>query len=290
MAKLDISGLDDWKSSISRNSRNTPAMGMGAKLVATSALGNVFIDAILDKNGQQEDWFGVVLRKFVTEQITGRTGAFFKQFYSKVSTGSEYWPMYIPKEGGAPEAKGVFQVNTDDDERRASIEDSMKAAHMRKQKTLRSGFDAIWSILRRDPVIRVEGNSVVAGIGDRQALNRLQLSSYTGGGGGSKYNNLFLATEYGTGIASNVGGPEWVRRSGPTKATAPFEEGSWWFTNKDAEDEDGSLFLGQKGVHFLYDARSRKPLALYQKLFRDELPKYIRRELNGGSAVKATMF
>lgn len=289
MASIDISNLNDWASSIKRNARSAPEYGMGAKLVAQSALGNVFIEAIMDKNGQQEDWFSAVLRKFVKEQITGRQGAFFKEFYSKVSQGTDYWPKYIPKEGGMA-TKGAFTVDADDDVLREGVETSKHLSHTTKKQTLRSGFEAIWSILRQDPVIRLEGNSVVAGIGDRQALNRLQLSTYLGGGGGSKYNNLFLATEYGTGVADNVGSAQWVRRTGPTKATAPYEEGSWWFSNKDAEDEEGALFLGQKGVHFLYDARRRKPLALYQKLFREKLPEYIRNELNGGDAVKATMF
>jgi len=116
-------------------------------------------------------------------------------------------------------------------------------------------------------------------------------------------NSLFAAVEYGTGVAANVGGPQWVNREGPTKrwrerfdAAIRPEVGAWALGRIERTQvapgrwrsrRKGVLFRGQKGFHFLYDERTRKPRALYEERFKKEFPSYLQKALRTKLNTKA---
>lgn len=152
----------------------------------------------------------------------------------------------------------------------------VKKRSAKKWVDMAQGFSALWSAIRANPQYTMQGDDAVAGIGAGSSILGLQLSDYSKLSGSGNIdrslNSLWLATEYGTGIAKNVGGDQWVRRDGPTKD--PDGSGRWWLDGlRDARE--GALFEGQEGFHFLHDARTRQPLEMYEQMVRKLLPQYI---------------
>lgn len=137
------------------------------------------------------------------------------------------------------------------------------------------GFAALWQAIAADPVFTVEGSFVVAKIGRGSTIMNLRLSDYMKLTGSMNkldktLNSLFLAVEYGTGVEENVGkNPAHVRRSGRSKHTDG--SGKWWLESRYGK----SLFIGQRGFHFLHDARTRAPSIEYADNVRDNLPAFL---------------
>lgn len=111
------------------------------------------------------------------------------------------------------------------------------------------GFHEIEAILQK--IERIPGKAGVR-IGPMDQLMSLKLKDYMGNKAPLKkatYNSLFLAVEFGTGVAKNVGDSAFVKKTGPTKDKAI--PGAWWHPKVGS----GSLYGGQRGFHFLYDVR-----------------------------------
>lgn len=168
------------------------------------------------------------------------------------------------------------------DERVGSTE--KKRRKVKRQKVyLDDGFVALWNTIKNSTTYHVEGTQAVANIGAGDAIMGLKLSDYSKLSGGemtdTRLDSLFLAVEYGTGIAENVGSESWVRKGGPG-VPHKDELGRWW-VNVSKEVGVGAMFTGQKGFHFLHDARTRTPLPLYEDTFRRDLPDFMRRATPG---------
>lgn len=118
----------------------------------------------------------------------------------------------------------------------------------RNVANVRRGFSDL-----RERVFTIHRVPGGAGIGRWSDIKTLKLSDYAmrmAGRGRSRYNRLFYAVEFGTGIAEKVGGSQFVRREGATKDR--FQPGAWWLG---PEEGQGIKYLGQKAFHFLYEPR-----------------------------------
>lgn len=140
------------------------------------------------------------------------------------------------------------------------------------------GFQKLFNNLTN--VVVTEGGNRV-GIGPRKLLESQKLLHYNMLRGATKptrFGEFFYAAEFGTGIAENVGGEQWVNRQGPSKE----DDGKWWFTDKRGR---GGRFQGQRGLHFLFDARSRTPRPYYYDKMAELLPaaldNYFQKQLGG---------
>jgi hypothetical protein len=277
MATLDLEPLNKWKESITMREKHVALVQ--THLVATNSIGEQFLDALKD-----QDWLGKLLQQFVKEEVLGVKGKLREEFKERESEGQKYFPHYLPKEdrsrslpAGIRHPRGYSGKGKN----RGRLSNSERSVPMDR------GFQALWNTINRQ-TYSMEGNDRVVNVGDGQAMSALPLNAYMGTSGkgrvnNSPYNKLWMAVEYGTGVASNVGGSQYVNHEGPTKLDSPA--GAWFFENKQ-QDNNGGLFTGQKGFHFLYDERTRKPKTLYEKYFRERFPAYIRAALGSGDAVK----
>jgi hypothetical protein len=287
--------LAGWEKSI-RALDGAQKIRVGHRIVPLDEKGQRFVDVLL-----QNDFFDEVLRDFVNTELVGSRGLLNTEFHKR-ATGNKHHPRYRPKsddrktkdvvgrrarmratwknsKSGAAYFQGGYGDPDGDGEgvREGAISTQMGSV---KWVDMTDGFSDLWSKIRQT-TFESDSGGVSANIGPGNEIMGLQLSSYSLLSGGKNIdrtlNSLWLATEYGTGIAENTGGN--IRREGPTKD----EDGSgrWWlYAYRAGQDrEDGALFEGQRGFHFLHNARTRQPLEMYEKLVKKRLPEVIAQAL-----------
>jgi hypothetical protein len=288
---MDITGVEKWAESM-RRLQGVQKIRLGQRLVSTDEKGKRYLDAL-----SQPDFFEEILQDFVNKELVGAKGLLNTEFHRRAK-GKEHHPRFRPKTGGRTESdivgrrarlramnryeqsSAAYMQGEDGGE--GGIVEGIHTPQMSSKKwvDLSDGFSDLWQAIRKTTITKDSGG-VSAGIGPGADIMGLQLSDYSKLSGNSNidrtFNSLWLATEYGTGIAENTGGH--VRTDGPTKDKDG--SGRWWVYAYRAgqEREDGALFEGQKGFHFLHEARSRQPLEVYEKLVRDLLPQYVSRAL-----------
>lgn len=134
------------------------------------------------------------------------------------------------------------------------------------------GFRELWNRISKTQRLKLGGGKIGIGIGPSSTVTSLSMNAYMPHAGGmqtqSKYNVLFFGVEFGTGTVDNVGGPAFLRLDGPTKE----RDGSWWLGDKVGQ---GAHFKGQKGFHFLFEERTRRPREYYAHLLDRTLPSYV---------------
>lgn len=138
-----------------------------------------------------------------------------------------------------------------------------------------TGFGELFAAMTRLGPARRGGSSIRIDMGPSASILQQTLARYSVSSGmasPSEFNSFFYAAEFGTGIAENVGGAQWIReikknnaQNGPVKGPP----GSWWFGD---EKHGGGMWSGQRGLHFLFDKATREPLPIY----RDWIAKNIR--------------
>lgn len=148
-------------------------------------------------------------------------------------------------------------------------------------RDLKAEWEAGFSNMKQN-LTRVAVNDKEVGIGPGQAVLGQRLNSYNvvqGKSKDSKYGSFFYAAEFGTGVAENVGGANWMNLEGDHKIKDGREAGMWWFGNVPGTDV-GAKFKGQKGLHFLFDARNRTPIPLYNDQMKEMLPTALHKFFN----------
>lgn len=249
-----------------------------------------------------------LLQKFTNEQFMGLLK---KEYSERADAGEEYWPHYLSKYYSFE--RNLPVITGDGTQESGSVDDDLQtefgAAYgrdspitkrvvrvERERVNMSRGFSALWNAIAAAPqVSKTSTGGVVAHIGNMNSIMGLKLTEYMGQQGwqttNSPLNSLFKAIEFGTGVAENVGAG-FVRTEGDSKdRSGQYPAGSWWFYNPKDEDaankylrektgssEIGALFTGQKGFHFLTDAR-RQPREIYRKYFIDKFPLIIRKAL-----------
>lgn len=262
------------------------------------------LDALVAmKEMLEPQFFTGIMEEFLQTQILSPGGALYDLYH--VSNPSDFTPQEMPWEeelldmgeeddADAPhdpyaDLEDVMQQeqsryapgDLDDDLRRNldftkeadgyQNEAAVTGIDVRKRRPRKSSlpmFGALWSVLQKHRVW-TSGTAVIGGIGPINELMSMRLEPYMpvqgGGYSSSPYHSLFMAVEYGTGVAENVGGSQWIKRSGSTKEA----DGSWWLGSDAGR---GIHFKGQRGIHFLDDARTRQPLPIYLKRLETALP------------------
>lgn len=272
---VDKTAVGKWLKSI-QEAKVTPTGpgSIGVRLIPMDkALSRKAIAALKETN-----WLQDLLESFVKDKLVGTEGEIRKSFNS--NTNRKHHPMFVSVEGEAePVGESAFQ-------RRAERARELEAAGLKQRRrgtfredwiNMDQGFSEVWRTFSRvTPLENSRGAGV--GIGPWKQLEALPLNKYMQLSGQHRtkkklpddtLNSLFLAVEFGTGIAENVGS-NWVRTEGKSKD--PSDDGSWWLNGADG---NSVRFLGQKGFHFLYDERSRKPRHEYDAIIRTQLPLYI---------------
>jgi hypothetical protein len=130
-----------------------------------------------------------------------------------------------------------------------------------------TGFGQLFAAMTKLGAARRGGHSIRVDMGPSAQVLQQTLARYsvsTGMASPSQFDSFFYAAEFGTGIAENVGGAQWIReikknnaQNGPIKGPA----GSWWFGD---EQHGGGMWSGQRGLHFLFDKATREPLPIYR--------------------------
>jgi hypothetical protein len=225
---------------------------------------------------EHDTFLADVLLEFVQQEITGPEGELTAEFRNRQMAGSEYYPKWLTSSaGGRASSAARFGVRNGAVHYPLRTYDGIKVLAGMQQ-----GFSDLLGAVQRTLPPTVHGRTLTVGVGPTSGVFGLKLSPYMQMQGSpttaSPLNSLFQAVEYGTGVEDNVG-PGWVRASGPTKAKTP--RGSWWLGRQGT----GMLFTGQKGFHFLYDARTRQPLQIYGQIFRRRFPDFLRRALGHDS-------
>jgi hypothetical protein len=180
----------------------------------------------------------------------------------------EHYKQYMPiiSEGGP------FGPRSDDNYSRFRMRGGKREASRDHYATMRKGWSELWESLSKVTSPRRSGSEISVGMGPYQEVMRHRLSRYMPVSGSTSArgepNTLFKAVEFGTGIAENVGGPQWVRHEGETKE----DDGSWWLGPSVGM---GAHFMGQKGFHFLYDERTRRPKEFYYKYIYEKFPEFV---------------
>lgn len=222
---------------------------------------------------EQPEFFQRVLKRFVKRSFLGTGGILYKAYYSRAREGAAYWPHYLTPSSSKPHVFGLA--------RKSGYENThpTKTRYYSRVENMSSGFDALWKAISGNPQFRVEGSMAIADIGAWDVVGRLPLNAFMGMQGSmksrSKYNSLFYAIEFGTGIEENVGSG-YVRLDGETKVPEP--PGAWWFGSPSNRSQ-GALFIGQKGFHFLYNERTRRPDEFYASELKRVMPTTIIEEL-----------
>jgi hypothetical protein len=222
------------------------------------------------------------LERFVAEGMVGSSGKLYTEFHERSNQGREFYPKYMAP-GGEGESTSVQAESYGDVEH--ARRRTRRGSRGRKERTatghMREGFTDLWGALSRTARITT-GGLLGVGVGPGDAVMGLRLHDYmrTQGSHAGKrreFDSLFYAVEFGTGVERNVGGPQWVRKDGPTKERyGRGPEGSWWFGREASPGVfTGKLMTGQRGFHFLYEHRTRKPDDIYEHYVKEHLPRYI---------------
>lgn len=240
----------------------------------------------------EPSFFEGLIQDFLDTEIIGPEGAMTKLFEPALTAPEQFQPMIFGgdrSEGkrryDAPAQKfggGMLDNMGNDhafDEER-SVSNLIENTALEARMGTSAMFRDVWAVMQQTRVW-TQGNVVYGGVGPLAALMSMALGPYMPFSGtvrrdaGDGLNSLFLAVEYGTGIAANVGA-SWVNLQGPTKS--PHFPGAWTLGRKPGQ---GVLIEGQKGVHFLDDARSRMPLPIYMYRFQTAFPALLEARLSG---------
>jgi hypothetical protein len=214
------------------------------------------------------------IKSFLDEYMLGPLGgewSFYQQWEKRMKSEREHWLQFEKRVALSRASNDVDKRNKKDSSR-----NQQKRENREKQEAPTTrGFKEVWSTFSQSRV-REQSGLYRFGIGPLGELMKLRSSAYSPfrSKNVSELDSLFLSTEFGTGIAANVGSPRFVRKEGKSKYEQDGErDGSWWLTSPNNVG-DGTRVLGQKGFHFLYDARTREPHGGYMEYFRMEFPKY----------------
>lgn len=276
MAEIDTTGIEEWLDSIQR-SVGTTQIVTHISLVPKTKQGANYLKRIRS----QEEELADILKDFIALYIVGEKGILKQQFDQRRQQGQKYYLYYLDKDDQrrTPGYKHDTDAEGDEDADEMGFDygDLPVSGSGASTRSLSAGFADLWAELKRPQAITIDGHSVRGGVGSIPRLVSMPLSKYTGGGGKSKYNSLFYAVEYGTGIEENVGAPGFVRRNlgVPGKRGWKEADGSWWFAK--------SHYIGQRGFHFLYDERTRHPIGLYEEFIQKQLPIFVKERLAGKS-------
>lgn len=237
--------------------------GIRAKVVMTQEKGA--FDLLTALGGPE--LYKRALGAFIREELLGIGGLLYEQYHDRPM--EEYYPVV----SNAHQADVPSATFPDEES-----EGKMRNRPARRQYTrtlpgMQAGIDALWEAISAPTVPVVKGEAVVQGLGSGPQIMALYLPDYMQMQGSSstnsEYTSLFLAIEYGTGVADNVGGEQFVRHEGNTAEP----DGSWWLGPQVGM---GLHFLGQRGFHFLYDEHSRMPREIYAERVKSKLAEYIR--------------
>lgn len=155
--------------------------------------------------------------------------------------------------------------------------------------TWETGFGQLFAAMTKMAPARIGGNSIRVDMGPGSGILAQKLGPYSVSQGaatqGDGFDSFFYAAEFGTGIAANVGGAQWIREIKHNNAqNGPFKgpPGSWWFGDK---EHGGGMWSGQKGIHFLFDQNTRQPLPIYRdwisKNLRPKFAQFMAANTNG---------
>jgi hypothetical protein len=132
------------------------------------------------------------------------------------------------------------------------------------------GFKSLFTAMRRTSTPKRDAHSITVSMGPRQAVMSQTLARYSvtqGIASQSDHDSFFYAAEFGTGVAENVGGPQWVRQVKKNNAQVmpnsrfKADPGSWFFGGKTG----GGMFSGQRGLHTLFEPGSREAQPVYRQ-------------------------
>lgn len=93
-------------------------------------------------------------------------------------------------------------------------------------------------------------------------------------------NNWFLTVEWGTGHADNVGAG-WALNQSPGPTNYKKSDGTWIYgpPPESGSNLSGIHMKGKKGYFGFYDKRTRRPNAVWVKLFEEDFPSHFRKQL-----------
>jgi hypothetical protein len=227
-----------------RNAAGFAKQRSGPKTVVTNANGLEGFKRLMAPG-----FFEGVMRRFLDNELVGPEGALYEMFHRYAANPTDYLPRLAKPSPLSNDSAAMFPL--------------------------------LWSVLK-ETAVWSGPDKVYGGVGPLAELMALQLSPFMPILGErpttSPLNSLFLAVEYGTGIAENVGGAQWVRHSGSTKDKSGTGAWWWWPGGKGVH---GVEYVGQKGLHFLDDARSRQPLAIYAFRLQNAFPALVQESLYG---------
>jgi hypothetical protein len=226
-----------------------------------------------------------VLTDFIRDKMLRKGGewSFGTQYQKRTANPSEYFPKFGAQKRIRNSLTGDDYVK-DEAQKAEFARGDGTSTGSRRRIFMDRGFDALWDVFSQPVPVRQDRGTFRFGVGPKQKLIKdLRLGDFMGSSKtNSDMNSLFLAVEFGTGIAANVGGSQWVRRGSQYPAKDPSGDGSWWTGGKPGS---GTRVYGQKGFHFLYDAASRRPHPEYADYFRTEFPKFfisaVKRHIEG---------
>lgn len=113
----------------------------------------------------------------------------------------------------------------------------------------------------------VRGSTEVVAMGSMHRILSMDTSTYSLlAPRPSDFSSWFYTVEFGTGVAENVGGSQWVNHEGESKNA----DGSWMYGKA-----PGLHIYGQKGFHFLFD-EGHAPDKYYISLVNTWLPERVR--------------
>jgi hypothetical protein len=179
------------------------------------------------------------------------------------ATASGDWTLVAKLQ--AEETTGIAERASNN--RAASLAESALAAGQSMTGAWETGFGELFAAMTKLSSPQIGGSSVLIQMGSGSDILKQKLAPYSVSqnmASSSDFDSFFYAAEFGTGIAQNVGGAQWVREAKKNNAqNGPFKgpPGSWWFGNAAT---GGGLFSGQRGLHFLFDPATRQPLPIYR--------------------------
>lgn len=197
------------------------------------------------------DWGRIIVRKYLRPEFEARANA-------------AHYPVFTKhdKEGSTKQGKLGTEVAKESEVTRGTV-----------NKAYDTGWAKLLGSLETINVSSSKGKGVRLGIGPIADVMKWTFQDFTRTNKISEFNNWFLATEFGTGIAANVGGVQNVNFKGDTKD--PSGDGSWWLGSVGT----GAHVYGQKGFGLFYDLTTRKPRSFWIHAFRTDFPPFLHKRL-----------
>jgi len=186
--------------------------------------------------------------------------------------------IFVPRLKSEFDAKTAFELSPRFRLRARHIENpNTQASHFPSPAPeFEKGLRELKAALTTYKVTRMGSTIVHAGIGPYAKLAALNSSDYgpvPTNAGVSVYNSFFFAVEFGTGISENLGGATPRSKSELLSARDKNEDfdlkppGAWVY--------GPLIFTGQQAMQLFYDQPSGRPQKFWEKLFREEFPKYV---------------